>query len=378
MTAVQHDLIITAGRVFCEDTGLNGPGAVAVRDGRITASGPDVAGQAAEKLEFPGGLLVPGLVDLHTHPAPSSWRFGIDADTEILPRGTTTVLSQGDAGAATWPEYRETIIDRSRTRVRLAISAAVRGEHEDRGCFVNLDEVDVDACVAAIEDGGELIWGIAANLSARACGDNDPREIMGRTLAAAERTGRPILYGVRREPSDWPLAEQLKLLRPGDIVTYCFQSDAESIVANGRVVDPVWEARERGILFDVGHGKGTPDVGVAPEAIADGFLPDTISSDVYNNHLGWDPPHDLPRTISGLILVGMPENEALARATLRPAQVLGMAGQVGTLAPGAHADLAVLRWNPRPAPLAEMSDGVRSGPCLEPVLTVRAGRIIRT
>jgi len=234
----------------------------------------------------------------------------------------------------------------------------------------------VDACVAAIEGGGEHIWGVAANVTAKACGENDPREIMRRTVAIAERTGKPILYGVRRDTSDWPLADQLEVLRPGDVFTYCFHGDAESIVAGGRIVDAVWEARERGVLFDVGHGKGSSDMGVAADAIADGFLPDTVSSDVYNNHLGWTPPHDLPRTISRLIAIGMPESEALARSTLRPAQVLGMSGEVGTLASGACADLAVLRWSSDHVPLVDGPDGSRTGPVLEPVLTVRAGRLV--
>ena len=110
MSETKSDLIITAGRVFCADTGLDGPGGVAVKDGRITASGPHVSGEAVEKLDFPDAILLPGLVDLHTHPAPAAWRFGSNADAQMLPRGSTTVLSQGDAGAATWPEYRDTII----------------------------------------------------------------------------------------------------------------------------------------------------------------------------------------------------------------------------------------------------------------------------
>jgi dihydroorotase len=238
MTDRQPDLIIRAGRVFCADAGLDGSGAVAVWDGRITASGPDVSGEARETLEFSDGVLLPGFVDLHAHPAPMAWRFGIDGDSEILPQGATTVLSQGDAGAETWSVYLATIIEPSRLRVRLAMSPAVKGEYEDRGCFVNLSEVDMDACVAAIEKSGEHIWGVAANLTAKACGDNDPREIMRRTVAIAERTGKPILYGVRREPSDWPLADQLKVLRAGDVFTYCFHSDAESVVDGGRIVDP--------------------------------------------------------------------------------------------------------------------------------------------
>ena len=237
MNNIHSSLTITAGRVFCADIGLDGLGGVEVKDGTIVASGTDVTKASEGSLDFPDGVLLPGLVDLHAHPGLPDWRFGIDPDIEILPRGTTTVLSQGDAGAHTWPVFLKTFIEGSQTRVKLAISPSVKGELEDRGCFINLHEVDVEACVATIEEGGEHIWGVAANLTAKACGDNDPREVMRRTLEIAERTGRPILYGPRREPSDWPLAEQLALLRPGDVLTYCFQSDAESIVAEGKVVE---------------------------------------------------------------------------------------------------------------------------------------------
>lgn len=98
MGAAELDLIIRAGRLFCAATGLDGPGAISVRGDRIVAAGPDVAGEARETLNFPDDLLLPGLVDLHTHPGPADWKFGIDADRNMLARGTTTVLSQGDAG----------------------------------------------------------------------------------------------------------------------------------------------------------------------------------------------------------------------------------------------------------------------------------------
>jgi dihydroorotase len=369
------DLVITAGRVYCADTGLDGRGGVAVKDRRIIASGPDVSGPAAETLDYPDAIILPGLVDLHAHPAPLSWRWGIDADTMMLRRGSTTVMSQGDAGARTWPQYREQIVDASQTRVLMALSPAVLGEYEKRGVFINLDEVDVEACVGVIKEDDGHIWGLASNLSNRACGDNDPREVMRRILEIAERTGKPILYGTRREPYDWPLSEQLESLRPGDVVTYCFIDPAETLDSRGKVVDALWKARERGVLFDLGLGKGTSDMGAAEAAIAAGFLPDTVSSDVHNSHLGWDPPHDLPKTISRIMAVGLAERDAFTMSTLRPAQVLGLAGEVGTLAPGAAGDISVLRWNQEPVPLADTPDGVRSGPALEPVVTVRAGRV---
>ena len=234
--AFDYDLIITAGRVFCADTGLDGPGAVGVKDGRIVASGPEVSGSARETLDFLDCVLLPGLVDMHAHPAPSSWKYGIDPDIEILPRGTTTILSQGDSGAAHWHEYRDTIIRGSRTRVRLAISAAINGETAKVGtpCFENIDDLNVDAAVSAIKDGGDDIWGIAVNVAQAATGKADPRIVLARTLEMAERTGKPLLFGERWEPYDWPISEQFQLLRPGDVVTYCFHAGPNGIVENGR------------------------------------------------------------------------------------------------------------------------------------------------
>ena len=207
------DLLIRAGRVFCSETGLDGPGAVAVRDGRIVASGESVAESARETLSFPDCVVLPGLVDMHAHPAPADWKYGMDADADVLPRGTTTMLSQGDAGAAVWDAYYEDIVAPARARILMALSPAVQGESEHRTVFGRLDDVDPDACVQAIERGGPHIWGISINASPPCTGDTDPREVMRRTLDAAERTGRPLLFGARIEADEWPLSDQLDLLR---------------------------------------------------------------------------------------------------------------------------------------------------------------------
>ncbi len=371
-----YDLLIRAGRVVCPATGLAGPGAVAVRGDRIAAVGDNINGAAQETLDFPDAMLLPGLVDMHAHPAREGSKYGVDPDVHFLPRGVTTVLSQGDAGAANWTQYRESVIEGARTRVRLAINLSARGESMPGGCFENLDDVDVDACVGAIEDGGKAIWGIAVNISASCCGDTAPHEVMRRALAVADRTGCPLLFGTHRQ-AEFPLDEQLALLRPGDVVTYCFQSDVDCIVKEGHIRDEVWEARERGVLFDVGHGMNSFNFDVAEAAIADGFPPDTISTDQYLQHVGSNPQHDLPRTLSKLMAAGMSEADALARVTARPAELLGLSGEVGTLAPGACADLAVLRWNPDALLLRDVTGAERPGGCWEPILTVRVGEIVR-
>ena len=188
-SSAPYDLLISAGRVLCAATGLDGPGAVAVRGGRIAAAGPEVSGPARERLDFPDGLLLPGLVDLHAHPARGGSRYGIDPDEHLLPRGVTTVLSQGDAGADNWPDYRDRVIGASRTRVRLAIHLSRRGESDPDYPYGSLADADVDACVAAIEDGGELIWGIAVNTGTSI--GMDPHAVLDRALQAAGRSGPP-------------------------------------------------------------------------------------------------------------------------------------------------------------------------------------------
>ena len=378
MNSPTYDLIIRAGRVFCADTGLDiRPGAVAVRGDRIAAAGSCLDGTAKKTLEFPNGLILPGLIDLHTHPAPADWKYGIDPDTEILPRGATTILSQGDSGAADWPYYHDNVIRKAKTRVRLALSAATGGERTTGSpAFGNIDDLDVNAASAAVENGGNFIWGLSVNVSVNACGSSDPRLVMSRVLDIAERTDRPILCGNRWEPYDWPISEQLDLLRSGDILTYCFHAGPNGIVEGGKVIDAAWQARERGVLFDVGHGMASFDFPTVEAAIADGFLPDSISTDQYNRHVGSNPQHDLPRTISKVIAAGMDENDAFLRATLRPARALGMSGEIGTLREGACADLAVLEWDGDALPLIDVAGNSRPGGCFHAVLTVRAGDVI--
>ena len=374
------DLLIRTGRIVSPAEGLDSPGWVAIRGDRIAkvTVGDRAAAipNARRTLEFADGLLLPGLVDMHAHPALEGSRFGIDPDLHMLPRGTTTVLSQGDAGAGNWPTYREHTIERARSRVRLAINLAAQGESwPDRGSLSDLGAADVHACVAAVESGSDLIWGIAVNVGPGGSGDTDPRELLRRALLAAERTGRPLLYGPRRRP-DWSWDQQLELLRAGDVVTYCFSGIGETILDDGRVRSSVRGAQARGVLFDLGHGAASFDFRVAETAIGAGFLPDSISTDTYRRHVGVSPPHDLPLTASKLVAAGMVEADVWPRVTSRPAAYLGLADEIGRLAPGACADLVVLEWRPPPAWLEDTAGNWRPGGWWAPVATVRAGGLV--
>ena len=373
----EYDLLLRARRVHCVATGLDGPGAVAVRGDRIAAAGPDVVGSARRQIDVADGVLMPGLVDLHAHPgsggaAPSRSRYAIDPDSQLLSRGTTTAMSQGDAGADNWLAYRRDVVEASRTRIRMALHLSRRGETDPDCPYGSLDDADVGACVATIGGDPELIWGIAINTGTSI--DLDPHAVMERGLQAADESGKPLLFGTRMQP-DWPLNQQLPLLRAGDVVTYCFNPLAEGLVEGGRLRRSAWEARERGVLFDIGHGMASFSYTVAERAIGEGFLPDTISSDQYLRHVGSQPQHDLALTLSKLIAAGMSEADAFARVTVAPARLLGLEGEVGTLAPGSCADLVVLGEVPD-TPLVDVEGGARTGTLRNAQLVVRAGQVV--
>lgn len=379
----QVDLLLRAARVVDRAAGLDGPGIVAISGDRIVHAGPEAAFAARRILDLGDVVLLPGLIDLHGHPdrrgPERGSKYGVDPDVEFLPRGVTTVLSQGDAGADDWAEYRDTTVAASRARVVMALNLGRRGE-QMAGPALEAADIDVEAAARVIaQDAGlGLVWGIAVNTSRAVTGANDPRVVLRQALEASDRGGGvPLLFGSRREP-DVPLDEQLALLRPGDLVTYCYSGTPENILddTTGHVRESVRRARERGVLFDTGHGMASFDFRIAEAALADGFAPDAISTDQYRRHVGSSPQHDLPRTLSKLIAAGMPEADAFAAATSRPAEILGLAGEIGTLAAGACADVAALRWNATAESHMDTEGSTRPGGCWEAVHVVRGGEVV--
>jgi dihydroorotase len=259
--------------------------------------------------------------------------------------------------------------------VRLAINFCANGESNPAGRFFDLSEASVEECVAAITRGGDDIWGISLNIAFIRGRHVHPLEVLQRGIAAADETGRPVMFGATKD-SVVPLADQLNRLRPGDVMTYCFHPGEGSILQGGRILDCVWRARERGVLFDVGDGAAAFGFRVAEAALAEGFLPDTISSDFYRYHVTAGEPHDLPRVVSKLIAIGMTPEQCWPRITSAPARILGVADQVGSLKPGNKADLTVLKVTGSPASLKDGPGEVRSGLLWEPAATFKSGELV--
>ena len=335
-----HDLVVAGGRVLCPATGTDCIADVAIDGGRIAAVGEALQGR--ERLDAGGLLVVPGLIDLHVHVYDGVSHYGIDADRYLLRRGTTTGIDVGSAGAQTFPGLRRLVIEQAQTRVYAYLHIAVQGMITRLvGELEDIRWASVEQCVRVAEANRDVIAGVKLRAGYQMVGP-DPRPAVKLALEASGALGLPLMVHVI--DMGMPLPELLVQLRPGDVVTHCFHgNDGGLLDADGRVWPEAFEARERGILFDVGHGVGSFTWRVARAALAQGFPPDSISSDIHAyNHAG--PVHDLPRTLSKLLHLGMPLDEVIAAATVRVATHLAHVAPagLGTLAPGAPGDVSLL------------------------------------
>jgi dihydroorotase len=239
----------------------------------------------------------------------------------------------------------------------------------------------VEHCVRVADANRDVIAGVKLRAGYQMVGP-DPRPAVGLALEAADALRLPLMVHVI--DMGMPLPELLARMRAGDVVTHCFHgNDGGLLDEEGRVWPEAFAARERGILFDVGHGSGSFTWRIAREALAQGFPPDTISSDIHTyNHAG--PVHDLPCTLSKLLHLGMPLGDVIAAATSRVGAHLGHVAPagLGTLATGAPGDLSLLELQRGSFPLCDgehrLSDGVTesAGERLVARSVVRAGTVV--
>lgn len=358
--AKQTDLnlrLLNVSRIVCPASDMDRAGCLSISDGRIVSV--DESNCVYGKSQALGAdVLLPGLIDLHCHLGSDFSIYGVPPSM-VLSSGVTMACSQGDAGARNVDRYVSEVITPSANGVKLAMNLSAVGESLETPCFHEASTIDVDACIKALGQYREHVWAVAVNVSHHACPTLDPRDVVKAAIKVAEETRLPILYGMRR-PEDWPLAEQLALLRQGDVVTYCFRKSPHCIVEDERVIDCVVDARARGILFDVGHGCGSFDFAVAETAIRCGFLPDTISTDLQSRHIAQGTRHDLPLVMSKLHAVGMEEIDIYKSVTMTPSRILGESER-GTLVAGAIADLTLLNESCAEVVLEDTSGNSRRG-----------------
>ncbi len=369
-----YDVVIKGGTVIDPSQGLHAKRDVAVAGGRIAAVAEHVPDKDAhDVIEARGLLVTPGLVDLHVHVWWGVAHLAIEADPSCLARGATTVADAGSAGSNTIAGFRRYVIDQVDTRVLAFLNISGMGQLDaDIGELQDIRWARVSHAAEAARLHRDRVVGIKVRLTDAIAGENDV-VALERALDAAAQAGLPVMIHIGR--SVHPLERLLAMLRPGDMVTHSFTGLPHGILDNtGRVIDVARDARARGVVFDVGHGAGSFSFEVAEKALADGFPPGTISSDVHRYNVR-GPVYDLATTLSKFLHLGLPLDEVVALGTSRPAAALGWQDRVGTLKVGAEADVAV--WELREGPvtftdsLGKTSQGSK---LLVPAVTLRAGR----
>jgi dihydroorotase len=331
--ASRYDLIIKGGRVVDPSLRLDAVRDVAIGGGRILAVEPSIAGAAAETVEARGRLVVPGLLDIHSHATRIK-----DGPAQCLADGVTGFIDAGSQGA---DRVHETIASAKSAPqpCRVLINIGRAGILPD-GDTMDVSRADTGAARDAIAKNRDIIVGIKARLSRDVAGTND-QEVLRRAQQVAAPFNLPVMIHMGQTMS--PLPQILELLKPGDIVTHMYAPPPNSIVDDsGRMLPEVLAARRRGIWFDVGNGRtGHLRWDIVEKVTQAGFWPDTISTD-------WTPEGrtsqviDFPNVMSKFLDVGMPLDQVVAMATRNASRTFELFRDRGTLNVGAPADVALL------------------------------------
>lgn len=338
------DLILRGGRVVDPSQNLDAVHDVAFAGGKVAAIGEQLeAGPETQVRDVTGRIVSPGLIDLHTHVYWGGTSLGIDAEEFCRRSGVTTAVDTGSAGPGNFAGFRRHVIEPSAVRILAYLHVSFAGVFAFSKTVMVGESQDIRLMApkeaAEVADANrDVIIGIKVRLGRHASGDQGlaPFE---HALQTAEEVGLPLMVHIDEPP---PTYEELcARLRPGDVLTHCFRPFPNApLGAQGRVKDAVLEARARGVLFDVGHGAGSFAFRTARAMLANGFLPDTISSDVHALCID-GPAFDQVTTMSKFLCMGVELAEVIRRSTVNAATALKRP-ELGSLKPGSVGDATIL------------------------------------
>lgn len=338
--APEYDLIVFSGHVIDPSQGVDGVRDVAFADGKVALVADSIsATEAVETIDARGMLVTPGLIDLHTHDYWGASFYGIDPDTVHIARGVTTVVDAGSSGALTFPAFREYVIDRTKTRIFALLNISAMGMVVGYAGLEDSRWANVEEAVRVGRKHRDVVVGVKARIPPIPA--QNYREVLKRAVDAAE--GMEGIFMLHLGGTSIPVAERLKMLRPGDVLTHSFRYSPGGngiLDSEGNVLKEAWAAKERGVIFDVGHGSGSFSFETMERAMVQGFFPDTISSDLHFKNVD-GPVYDLHTTLSKFLHLGLPLAEVIRLGTATPAAVIRKSGELGILRPGAIGDATI-------------------------------------
>jgi len=379
----KFDLVVKGGEVLDPSQNLRAKRDVGIRFGVVEAVEANIPDERAVKvLDASGRLVIPGLIDLHSHVFPYGSAIGIPAD-ELLPfQATTTMVSAGDAGANNFAAFRRHIVAQTRTRLYAFVHIANVGLTPFPVAeLYNIDFAQVDAAAKAVAENSDIVIGVKVRMSENVIAKNGT-EPLKRSIQACEKAGggARVMCHIGGVETPQLMTDILDLLRPGDVLTHCYTGFPNiagkftNIVQDGKLLPAALAAKQRGVIFDVGHGGGSFDYTVAEVAIPAGAGPDTISSDIHVFSGNTPGMPYLTWVMSKFLNMGFSLEQVIAMATINPAKVINRIPKLGTLQLGAPGDVSVLEIVDAPVEFVDTRNNKRHGKVhLKPANVVVAG-----
>ena len=348
------DLLLTGGTVLNPATKLNEKLDVGVTGDRVTAIQANLPrSNAKNTLDVTGCYVTPGLIDFHVH---SYWGvnpYGCDLDSLCLATGVTTTMDAGSAGPVNFLGFRKLVHEQSKTRMLGFVALAQHGVLNTPGELLHLGFADSDGAAETVGNNRDIGIGIKVRMHKKAIGENS-REALRLAIKAGEATRTPVMVHVGDTAIG--MDEIADTLRGGDVITHCYTPQRPSIVDDsGKLLPLVRKAKERGVIFDVGHAGGHFDFELVQRAMGEGILPDIISSDLHGRlkQPGFGVVGDLPTTLTKFLPLGLSLEQIIANCTVNAARAVGWQDRIGSLEVGREADIAVLQIVDEPVTLRD-------------------------
>ena len=372
-----YDLLLKGGEVIDPSQALHRYCDVAFRGGRVAAIESDIAASTAEEvIDVNGYLVTPGLIDIHGHFFHCGWPGAVDPDTACLPSGVTTGVDAGSTGWGNYQALKTYIVDPSDTQIFAFVHLAATGLTSLTariGELQNLAFAQIDQAIQCIDENRGDVLGIKVRIDHRATGEANALPALEMAREVADATRSKMMVHVSGTPI--PLMRIFDLMRPGDIATHILNGYAHNILdGNGRIRPEVREARERGVILDVGHAGVHFDLNVGRAAVSQSFWPDTLSTDIHN-----PPPgrvvYDLLGVMSTFLALDMPLNAVIASVTAHAAAAIDQSDELGTLRVGSRGDAAVLHLQEGAYTFVDAAQNqVQASQQLTSVLTIKDGK----
>lgn len=371
---MKNDILITGGHVIDPARNINEVESLRVINDIIVDAEKYPPTKDTLIIDASGMIVTPGLIDYHTHVFYDATEGGVRPDITMPANGVTTVVDAGSAGTANFDAFYRTVICSSKVRIKAFLAVSPPGqtwsqENYDPACF------DEDKIYALFRQYRDVLLGLKLKVQTE-----DIAQYGLKPLTESLRIASSLECSVAVHSTNpvVPMGEFVTCLHRGDIVAHAFHGKGSTIINDdGTVLTEVRHARERGVIFDAANGRSHFSMHTAHQAIADGFLPDIISSDLSTiTKLAW-PVYALPWILSKYLALGVSLYDVINACTYKPAQLLGMAEEIGTLATGAYADIAIFKLKNKHVQFADIHGETLMGDhVLVPQMTLKSGEML--